>query len=199
MKVIRLATAALLLMLTAAVSVMVPVAAHAAEGMPQLDFANKLTIAQIVWGVIIFVALYLLLSRWALPQVESVLAAREATISGDLDTARAAKARADAAILQLTDATQQARAEAQSAISNAVDAAKQAAAARSAELNAKLETQIAAAEQRIGTARIAALGALREVATETANNVIGRLTGVAPDTARVDSAVGSLLAARGQG
>lgn len=189
MTVIRLATAALLLL---------PTAAFAAEGMPQLDFANKLTIAQIVWGVIIFVVLYLLLSRWALPQVSSVLQARATTISTDLDTARAAKAKADSATAQLTDATQQARAEAQSAIATAVDNAKQSAAKRSAELNAKLEIQIHEAEQRIGAARTAAMGALREVATDTANTVISRLTGIAPDSARVDNAVGSLMAARGQ-
>ncbi len=190
MTVIRLTATALLLL---------PTAAYAAEGMPQLDFANRLTLAQVVWGVIIFVVLYLLLSRWALPQVGAVLATREATISADLDTARAAKAKADAAIMQLTDATQRARAEAQASISNAIDQAKQAAASRSAELNAKLEAQITAAEARIGAARTAALGALREVATDTANTVIGRLTGVTPDLSRVDNAVGALLAARGQG
>ena len=189
MTVIRLVAAALLLL---------PTAAFAAEGMPQLDFANKLTTAQVVWGAIIFVVLYLLLSRWALPQVGAVLATREATISADLDTARAAKAKADAAIVELTDATQRARAEAQASIANAIDQAKQAAAAQSATANAKLEAQIAAAEQSIGVARTAAMGALREVATDTANTVINRLIGFAPDSARVDSAVGALLAARGQ-
>jgi hypothetical protein len=38
--------------------------------------------------------------------------------------------------------------------------------------------------------------ALREVATETAANVIGRLTGAPPDQARLDGAVGAALAAR---
>ena len=91
-----------------------------------------------------------------------------------------------------------ARAEAQASIANAIDQAKQAAAAQSATANAKLEAQIAAAEQSIGVARTAAMGALREVATDTANTVINRLIGFAPDSARVDSAVGALLAARGQ-
>ncbi len=189
MTVIRLAAAALLFL---------PTAAFAAEGMPQLDFANKLTTAQVVWGAIIFVVLYLLLSRWALPQVGAVLATREAAISADLDTARAAKAKADAAITELTAATQRARAEAQAAIASAVDQAKQAAAAQSAASSAKLEAQISAAEQSIGAARTAAMGALREVATDTANTVINRLTGIAPDSARVNNAVGNLLAARGQ-
>ena len=34
-----------------------------AEGMPQLDFGNPLTISQVVWGAIIFIVLYVLLSR----------------------------------------------------------------------------------------------------------------------------------------
>jgi F-type H+-transporting ATPase subunit b len=188
------AAAALLASLTA-----VSTGAMAGEGMPQLDFANPLTVAQVVWGAIIFFVLYLLLSRWALPQVSSVLEMREGRINADLDTARAAKVRADSAIAELTVATQRARAEAQAAINTAIDLAKQAAAAQSAELNAKLEAQIAGAEERIGQARASALGALRQVATETAHTVIGRLTGVAPDTARIDATVGALLAARGQG
>ena len=167
-------------------------------GMPQLDFANKLTVSQIVWGAIIFAVFYLLLSRWALPRVGAVLETREATISTDLDSARAAKAKADTATAELTDAILRARAEAQSAISAAIDQAKQAAAAQAAESNARLEAQISAAEQRIGVARAAAMGALREVATDTANAVVSRLTGISPDSARIDQAVGTLLAARGQ-
>ena len=158
-------------------------------GMPQLDFANKLTVSQIVWGAIIFAVFYLLLSRWAL------LGAAGAAC---VPSARAAKAKADTATAELTDAILRARAEAQSAISAAIDQAKQAAAAQAAESNARLEAQISAAEQRIGVARAAAMGALREVATDTANAVVSRLTGISPDSARIDQAVGTLLAARGQ-
>ena len=97
-----------------------PVAAMAKEGgMPQLDFANPLTKSQVVWGAIIFFVLYLLLSRWALPQVASVLTERESKIAADLEAARAAKTKADTAITQVTDATQKARAEAQAAVTAA--------------------------------------------------------------------------------
>ncbi len=48
-------------------SLLVPAAVQAAEaetkGMPQLDFANPLTISHVVWLAIIFVSFYLLLSR----------------------------------------------------------------------------------------------------------------------------------------
>jgi F-type H+-transporting ATPase subunit b len=174
-------------------------AAPAKEGMPQLNFASPLTTSQVIWGAIIFVLLYVLLSRWALPQVASVVEARHGTIAGDLETARTAKAEADAAVAELTTATRQARAEAQSAIATATQQAKAEAAARAAEMNQRLDAQLSEAEHRIGQARASAMGALRQVATETATVVISRLTGHAPDSAVVDHAVGDLLAASGQG
>ena len=73
-------------------------AEEAKKGMPQLDFHNPLTISQVVWLAIIFCVLYVLLSKWALPQVASVLDARAGAIAADLDAARGAKQGADAAI-----------------------------------------------------------------------------------------------------
>ena len=170
--------------------------AAAAEGMPQLDFANPLTIAQVVWLAIIFFALYLLLSRWALPQVAEVLEMRAATIGRDLDAAGLAKAEADQAVAELTRATSEAQAAAQASIASAVGAAKAEAAARNEELNAKLDAQLREAEQRIGAARAGALGALRQVATETTRLVVSRLTGQTPDEGAIDREVGGALAAR---
>lgn len=171
--------------------------AHEAKGgMPQLDFANPLTTAQVVWLAIIFVVLYLLLSRWALPQVGAVLEQRANRIQGDLAAAQAAKASADAAVAELTAATRQAQATAQAEIAGAVASANQAAAAQSATLNARLDKQLAEAEQRIGAARAAAMGALRSVATDTAAAVVTRLVGTAPAGATVEQAVDAALAAR---
>jgi F-type H+-transporting ATPase subunit b len=170
-----------------------------AEGMPQLDFTTPLTISQVVWGTIIFVVLYILLSRTGLPMVESVLEERAAKISKDLDEARAAKAMADAGMMEADQATVKARAESQSAINAALDEAKKAAAAQAEVLNARLEQQLHDSEAQIGQARSAAMSALRQVATETAATVVTRLTGTAPDAGRLDGAIGSALAARGVG
>ena len=170
-----------------------------AEGMPQLDFKTPLTISQVVWGAIIFVVLYLLLSRTGLPMVESVLQERAAKISKDLDEARAAKAMADAGMMEADQATARARAESQSAINAALDEAKKAAAAQAEVLNARLEQQLHDSEAQIAQARAAAMSALRQVATETAATVVTRLTGTAPDAGRLDGAIGSALAARGVG
>jgi F-type H+-transporting ATPase subunit b len=167
------------------------------EGMPQLNFANPLTISQVVWGAILFVLLLVLLSKWALPKVAEVVDARHATVAGDLETARAAKLEADTAVAELTAATRQARAEAAAAVADATQKAKAAAAEQAAIATAALDVQLAEAETRIGAARASAMGALRQVATEAATTVVTRLTGIAPATGVVDQAVGGLMAARG--
>jgi F-type H+-transporting ATPase subunit b len=164
--------------------------------MPQLDFANPLTIAQVVWLAIIFFALYLLLDLWALPQVSVVLKDRAARIEADLEAARAAKAHADTAVAELTAATRKAQADAQAAVTTAVEAATAEAATQSATANARLDALLAQAEKRIDAARAASVGALQAVAVTTTAEIVARLTGFAPDTAIVENAVGRALAAR---
>lgn len=171
-------------------------AAETGKGMPQLDLSNPLTISQVVWGAIIFFLLYILLSRWALPQVETVLEMRAEKIAADLDAAREAKSAADAAIAELTAATAKAQAEAQAEVAGAVAAASSTAAAQAAASTEKLNKQLAAAEAQINAARVAAMGALREVATTTTTDLVTRLTDVAPDQQAIDRAVSSALAIR---
>ncbi|ONG47498.1 F0F1 ATP synthase subunit B' [Pseudoroseomonas deserti] len=176
----------------------VSTAAMAAEGgMPQLDFGNPLMLAQVVWLLIIFGVFYYVLSSIVLPKAAAVLDERRSRIEGDLEAARAAKAEADAALVAHQAATAKARAESQAAIATAGAAAQADAAARTAALNAKLNEQIAAAEARINTARDAAMGALREVATDTTNALVQRLTGLRNEAA-VSSAVERALAAQGK-
>ena len=164
--------------------------------MPQLDFANPLTTSQVVWMFLIFLALYLALRNWALPMVGSVIEAREQRIQGDLETARRAKEEADRAAAEVLERGRTASSEAQAEIARAVAAAKAEAEARAKADSEQLDKQLAEAEQRIHAAREQAMGALRQVAAETALSVVSRLTGAEPDRARVDAAVGDAMAAR---
>ena len=164
--------------------------------MPQLDFANQLTIAQVVWMALIFGTLYFLLTTWALPQVEVVLTDRAHRISTDLDSARATKGQADQAAAEITDGSRRANAEAQAAIAQAVAQAKAEAAEQARVANERLDAQLAEAEGRIQAARTAAMGALRQVAIETAAVVVDRLTGQTPAAPAVEAAVADVMAVR---
>ncbi len=177
---------------------MLPAAAMAA-GMPQMDFKNPLTISQVVWGAIIFIVLYIVASRFALPKVGAVLEERAAHIANDLEAAQVSKVAADAGMAEASAAIAKARAEAQAAINAALESAKAAAAEQAAVLNARLEKQLSDAETQIAQARAQAMSALREVATETTATVVARLTGQTADPQRLSGAVGAALAARGIG
>ena len=179
-----------------ALSLIAASAAHA-DTMPQLDPAHGLLVSQVVWGAIIFAAFYLLVSRWGLPRVGSILAMRAGTVAADLERAHADKADADRAVAELNAARRTAYAQSQAAVAEATAQAKTEAASRSAAQEARLDAQLAESEARIGAARTAAMGALHQVASETANAVVARLTGGYADAQRVDQAVRDLLAQRG--
>ena len=181
----------------ALVAICISSGAARADTMPQLDFGNKLLTAQVVWGAIIFAGVYLLASRWGLPKVGAILEMRAGTIAADLETAHASKAAADRAVAELNAARRAAYAESQAAIAAAAARAKADAAERAASQDARLDAQLKDSEARIGQARAAAMGALRQVAGDAAAAVVARLTDAPADTGRVDAAVGTLLAERG--
>jgi F-type H+-transporting ATPase subunit b len=177
----------------------IPSLAMAEGGLPQLDFANKLTSYQVLWGALIFLILYILASRTALPKVAAVLEERATRIAGDLEDARDTKARADAGVQAAADATAKARSEAQAAINAALESSKQAAAVQASALNERLDQQLKEAEGQIAAARGAALAALPGVASDTAVALITRLTGAAPDPVRLSGAINAAVTARAAG
>ena len=202
-KSLRLAALATLAMLPAAASL---AADHAPQGhvpvtgMPQLAFGHPeqgaYLVGQVVWLLVIFAVLYFLMAKVALPRMAGVLEARRSRIDGDLDAARSAKERADAAMAEHRTATARARAEAQASIAAAVTQAQDELANKTDAMNAKLAQQIDAAERQISAARDAALGALRQVSADTAEAVVARIAGGAQRGA-IDAAVDRELAARG--
>jgi F-type H+-transporting ATPase subunit b len=193
----RLSATALLGCAATLGSLLLPGAARASSNMPQMDFSNPLNLAQVVWLVIILVALYFILANWALPRVGSVLADRAHRIQIDLDAAHGAKAAADAAIAELQAAIKAARDEAMAEVTKATEAAKAEAARQAQALTRKLDEQLALAEAEIGAARTEAMTAIRPIATETAALLLGRLTGAASDDGRLGSSIQDAMAARG--
>ena len=178
---------------------LLPAAASAAErtseGMPQLAFDNPLLLAQVVWLLFIFGGLYWVLSRTVLPKVDAVIEAREGRIAADLDAAQRAKEEADRAIETYREATRRARAEAQAKVAEAVAKAEAEQNARTDAIVAKFNETLREADRRITGARNEAMGALSEVAVDTAAALVQRLVGRV-DRARVAAAVEAEIAAR---
>lgn len=172
-----------------------PAVAMAEGKMPQMDFSDPLTGAQVVWMAVIMVALYFLMARWALPQLGGVIEQRQRRIADDLDTARRARAEAEHAVSELNIAIQNARESSQGAIAEAVSAAKERVHAQSTELNERLEAQVARAEAEIESARQQAVAALQPVAREVTSTLLQRLVGEAVDEKRIEATLSALSTA----
>jgi len=161
--------------------------------MPQLNFADYPP--QLIWLAITFVALYLILSRLALPRVGAALAAREAKLTGDLDRAEKLKTEAEATIAAYHKAIAEARAAGQAELKQAGAAMVAMANEREAAFAAEIGARGKAAEDGIAAAKAAALADLRVVAGDTARSLVARLSGSEPDGAAVELA---LAASQGQ-
>ena len=161
-----------------------------AIGLPQLcpDWMGN----QIFWLVIALIVIFFILSRIALPRISAVLAERQGTITNDLAAAEDLKEKASDAEDAYNKALADARAQAQEIIAEA-----------KAEMNAELEeatkkadAEIAAkaaeGEKAIADIRANAMESVKEVAKDTAKELVAAM-GVKADARTVTAAVNSRL------
>ena len=168
--------------------------AGASGGMPQFDFA--FWPGQIFWALIIFVGLYVVLSKALLPKVKAALDTRDQRIKGDMDEARRlrdeAQAQADIAAQEMADAKARAHRTAQEARSKAHEELR----TRQAALEVDLNQKIHAAETQIRASRDAALQNVRGIASDAAAAISEKLTGEAAAPADIEAALDALGASR---
>lgn len=161
--------------------------------MPQFDFADVF-VPQLFWLAIFFVVLYFGVVRTTLPRLGRVMDARESTISGDLAAARQAKDRADALAEEVRREGERHRETARGAIAAAKHQATRASAERLAAADRVLNARIAEAEARIAEARDQARSSIRDVATDSAQAIVAKLTGVEPTRTAANVEVDAALA-----
>lgn len=149
--------------------------------------------SQLVWLVIFFVLLYVLMAKWALPQVGRVIENRQKRIADDIAEAGRLKEESDAAHATYEKALADARSRAQ-AIANETRE-KQAAAAEAArkQTEDELNARLAEAEQTIAATKQAAMRNVRAVAEDAAAAIVERLIGLVPSKDSVASAVADVL------
>ncbi len=167
-----------------------------APGGPKAPFPpfNKETFgSQLIWLVVAFVALYVLLSRIALPRVASIFAARKQKLEADLAVAAKAKAESEAAIASYEKALAEARAKAQATAATAKQQFAAEAEEKKKKLEADLAVKLAGAEKQIDATRKAAMGNVRGIAVDTAIAIVERLTGTAPAKPMAEKAVDAAL------
>jgi len=161
------------------------------KGFPPFD--SHTFPSQLFWLALTFIALYLLMSRVALPRVGSILEDRRKHIEGDLGEAHRLKGESDAAIAAHEKALAEARGRAQALANETREKAAAAAEARRKQVDAQLGTRIADAEKSIAKTRSAAMANVHGIASDTAGAIVERLTGIAPASRDVAEAVSNVL------
>jgi F-type H+-transporting ATPase subunit b len=149
--------------------------------------------SQLVWLAITFIALYLLISRIAIPRIGGIIEAREKRIAGDLAEAQRLKAESEAALAAYEKALAEARNRAQAMGAEIRDRLHAEAEENRKALEAKLNAELAEAEKTIAATKSAAMANVRSIAVDTAGVIVERLVGAAPAPAAVTAAVDEAL------
>jgi F-type H+-transporting ATPase subunit b len=161
------------------------------EAFPPFD--SSTFASQLVSLVIAFVALYIIVSRIALPRVGAVIDARQSKIDGDLAEAQKLKDESESALKAYESELAAARGRAQAIGNETREKLNAASEAERKTLEDKLAVKLADAEKTIAATRTTAMSNVRGIAADAAGAIVQRLTGVAPDGKSVQAAVDASL------
>ena len=156
-------------------------------------FDSSTFASQLVSLVIAFVALYVIVSRIALPRVGRVIDARQNAIESDLAAAQKLKDESDTALRAYESELAAARSRAQAISAETREKLSAASEAERKMLEERLSLKLADAEKTIASTREAAMSNVRGIAADAAAAIVQRLTGVVPDGASVGQAVDASL------
>ncbi len=156
-------------------------------------FQRETFASQLVSLAIAFVALYLIVSKIALPRVGGVLDARQKKIEGDLAEAQRLKDESETALKAYESELADARSRAQAISAENREKLNAASEAERKRLEERLAAKLADAEKAIASTRAAAMSNVRGIAADAAGAIVQRLTGMAPDGKSVDAAVDASL------
>lgn len=149
--------------------------AHHSDVFPPFDPATFPS--QLLWLAISFAALYLLMSKIALPKMGSIIEKRQAMIDADLAAADQARQKTDAAIAAYEKALAEAKAKAQGIANESREAIQADLAAKRGAVEADLTAKVSAAEARIAQTKAEALTHVDEIAADTAQALVSQLVG----------------------
>lgn len=161
--------------------------------MPQIEQIAATYASQIFWVLVTFGLVFFVVGLGILPKVLSTVDTRDATITGDLAAAEAARTAADEAEARWRTQQNAARMAVQQRIADARAAGAEKAAATLAAAQAETEAKLAAAEARIQAASDEASAELETVAAEAARDIVARLSGAKVTAAEAKKAVKAAL------
>jgi F-type H+-transporting ATPase subunit b len=148
--------------------------------------------SQLLWLAITFAALYLVMSRLALPRIGGILEDRQSRIDADLAVADASRQKTDAAIAAYEAALAEARKRSTALAEETRSSIQADIAQKRHTVEADLSSRLAEAEASIQASRTDAMSHVNEIAADTAEALVTQLTG-SVSREEAQSAVASVL------
>ena len=155
--------------------------------MPQLDPLDWAP--QLIWLAFTFLVLYVLMLKVALPRIGTVIEARAAKITGDLEAAENLRRQTEEAIAAYEQALAEAKQKAHAIVEEGRAKLKAETDAEREKLDKELAAKSAEAESRIADAKASAMKEVNAVAADVASDIVQELIGTAPAKADVAKAV----------
>ena len=159
-------------------------------GLPQLK--TEYWGGQIVWLLFIFAVFFVLMGFVFTPRLRKVIDKRGSTIAEDLANARAIRDEAEAQAKEAAAETAAAHARARKLASDALARSNAEIAAAQAVEDEKLNKRLGEAEARIRALRDEAMSHVAEVASDTAQAMVEKLTGKPATAAALKAAFGKV-------
>ncbi len=153
------------------------VSSHNVEGAVFPPFDTTTYGPQLFWLAITFGALYLLMSKVALPRIGEILEVRRDRIEGDLAEAERLRQKTDQAIEAYETELAAARAKSHALADKTRNDVKEQLDNKRREVEAELAKQMASAEARIQKTKEQALENVEQIAAETTVALVSKLTG----------------------
>lgn len=151
--------------------------AHGGHGAGFPPFDPNTFAPQLLWLAISFAALYLVMSRLALPRVAAVLSERRERIQRDLSEAGRLKGETDAALAAYEKSLSDARGKAQGMAKDMRDRMAAEMEAERRRVDEENAVKLARTETQIAETKARALANVDSLAAETASAIIERLIG----------------------
>jgi F-type H+-transporting ATPase subunit b len=162
---------------------------HKSGGLPQFRF--EYWGGQIVWLLFVFAILYWLLAKVFVPRLRGIQDTRAQTIADAVEQARRVQSEADGQAAAAKAEIDGARAQARNLAAEAKAQAQAEMAVSQAAEDERLNAELAKAEERIRAMRDKAMANVGQIAADTAEAIVAKLTGTAPSRAEVAAALGA--------
>ncbi len=160
-------------------------------GLPQLNFKDFAP--QLIWLFLTFGLLYWLMARVALPKVGCVIEERAQRIQRDLDEAVRLKGETEKALADYEASLASARNRAGTIAKEIRDKLTAEVDGERVRLEKQVASRVADAEKRIVDMKLRAMSEVGQIATETAEAIVGQLQGKPAEKAAVAAAVQKVL------